>query len=392
MKDNALGSTMTRMKSLNLRDEQQMAEYRNLMKTLPDLIMGAEDSGEIGDCSIEDLQLALSLCRRISEVSERWEEILKTIKENIREKKHIGEWIRGLAPNRIPEKDVREIVDSLWIRQINQHVFPALEAEADTYPNDRLMNWYIAVLDRTERGEMQNRIFNRLAFHYMHSTQYGSRDREYTARAKAYLLAMERRGILPENPYGGYFGDYDHTGLIRSILDDTYEEKKISIRGKYAEGLMDRIREKGLAEDIDPGDDHTHIIETVFTDPDWDDLRNIVFTIYGKLRDNKRNEGEFSREDLELADRFLKRFCGTAEYFLKNCKGNETFRKAGAAMIRMLYDGDCWLFRHIELTAEGDARSLNREVDKWIELVKANGAYIRYLYNEDDDTFTRVLG
>ena len=360
--ENRINNTIAEMRNI-LNESGVTEQYYELLETLPDLILNAEESGDIETCEVNSLKVALRLCRKINKIRDRWDEILEYIKENIQEGMHIDTWIRGLTGVRVSQNKKINILKELMPSKIYYKVYKAIEKEADFRPSDQLMEWYVALLERGI-GSPEEKVFQRLAFYYIHSKQWD----EQIDKAKAYLLAMERRGILPDNPYGGYFGQYDHSELIRAILNDTYEENLMQMRTEYAHGLLEEVHRNGFTGEIEQ-DAAEDIRSAWIENQDWDDLRNIMFTCYDKLRHNRRSDGDHAKRDLDIWDAYLMKFCSTIEYCLDR-KEEPAFAKAGQLMLQMLHNGDSWLLRYIELKTGTDKEYYKQEIVRWIDILQ----------------------
>lgn len=361
-------------------------EVDKMVEELPDVIMSAEEENEVETCSIPSLQNALNLCEHFLKDRDRWDETLEHIKDNIHQEKHVETWMRGLMGVRTTEQYKKEVLDDLRLSVINKYVFQAAEKESNIDPGRQTLKWYVAILDRGVEGQIQKKIFQRLAFHYMRS----SKQDEHIAKAKAYLSSLEHRGILPDNPYGGFWGQYNHSELIESIMNDTYEDNLMRIRTEYGIELMEYLKDKGLTDE---------------NQLEWFDLFEVLDICYGKVEDNRIFGSKHMKRDLEYWDDFLKRYCEMIKSNIEQKSNDEAFVRAAQDMIRSLQKGDSWLLKYVELEAGANRARYEQLIGEWIDLLSGltlgEGCLtLDALYNEairirqeegDEEAVTRLL-
>ncbi len=337
-----LNKVLEEMKTLPLEDRKG---WREKARSTCHILTGLTKEGGAGECDLEDLMIAArinmernAMYDSIEEWMKKREDLIREMKEAIHQKRDSIIWLRMLIRN-LTYAEMRETVDGLRLRQINQFLFPALEEEAKREPTENLMKWYIAMLDRSDSFESE--AFNRLAYFYLWNGHWEC-DEE---KAKNYFLAMERRGIARKNPYKGSFGESGHEEMIQKLLKGELEKNRIGILAGYAEKLVDEF------DSID--------------DCREEDLRQTMERLYKNFIENP------TEENAARADEVFKTYGAALQILIKTARENPDREHLGKAIVflfYMLYDHDNWLLRIIELEAGGrETEAYYARMQRWLE-------------------------
>ena len=294
---------------------------------IPDIILEAEETGDIETCDMESLQLALDLCANNRVISGRRSEVFDYVVDSIQKDSHTDIWLRGIIRVRLQNPDIRRILKSVWFRKLQSIFFPMLEEEVDKRADKALMYWYIELLDCPVNDSIRERAYQRLAFYYMHHCT----TRWEIKKAKAYLLALERWGILPENPYKGYYGRYDCSELIRTILDDTYKDNLIRIRTEYARGLLKEVMDNGVPEGRNLEDDL-----------DWGRFTSVVEIVFSKIIRNGFRGIRYEERDLKLWNDFMAYYRSCLKYIEEHESDRKGYDQLAVIMRANTEEWDEW--------------------------------------------------
>ena len=217
-KVNSIDDAVKRLNDLLEGGEACNADFKELMDHLPAILVTAIENGDIDTCDISNLKQAMRLCRLVQEESV-WadkEHLAECIVEDIKNRRRIERWIRGLSSVHTPEKFKRELLSQAMLSVVNTKVLSALEQEMDASPHQELAEWYVALLERGINGRPEEQAYRRLAYYYLNLKNMGMPGSE--EKAAAYLKSMERRGLLFCNPYSGEFGEKTFKDEIERLL------------------------------------------------------------------------------------------------------------------------------------------------------------------------------
>lgn len=314
------------------------------VSALAEYLAAQTEAEGIEECDLGEIKWAVEMCRRMRYTDEDAAEkmrkqITEAITACIRNKKRPVKdrilWARVLVST---QKGfvAKETAEAAWVSELSRVYYPAMEQEADELPTKGLMDWYSAFLSKDVTFKQESRMFNRLAYFWLE--EYGELDRS-KERAKAYFLAMERRGILPDNPYPGGYGDDNSTELIAKLLNDEYDEA-------LEEHLNKRI--VWLADEIASG--RTSLINLTALRRNMSELQRRF-----KYGDNEIN--------LELWDNTLSRYIESLKKCC-DCASDEDMAEAAGTMAECLTNQDNWLLRYIEMNNEDGSE------DKYFEMIE----------------------
>ena len=360
---NRLNKLITELKSVAMADPEKWKEKAR--QTYP-LLIGLAESGGAAGCETDDLRVVvrINLKRNILyDLYEDWEEkrnaLIDAIVEAINANRESRIWLQMLV-DALPGADAGKIVERLWVRQINQNLFPALEAEAAFFPTGDLMQWYTAMLDRSDYQE--ERIYNRLAYFYLWYGTYAC-DR---ARARNYFLAMERRGITKENPYEGTFGAHGHDEMIRLLLEGKLDGEYFRLLTEYAKKQLAHVQAHGVSGRVEGSKyDVGNVWDAWFEDPACRDLRETMQRIYDAMMADPPEQERSLFDDLLMTYSTVLRHLMAAA---KTGEGHESQAEQSALskgvvfLLALLFNFDNWLLRLIDLESCGGVR-LSRQAD-----------------------------
>lgn len=331
-----------------LRKTKEEAEREKAGRALADCLISIAEENSITEESLEDIRLSMEFfttVRRHFIGDELAEELKYKITDTFvnctkDKKRRIAKRIlyaRALVSS-IKGQEAIDIAEELNLSNVSRVYYPAMEAEADHLPSEGLMDWYAEFLSRNLSYKTVAAMFNRLAYYWLNAY----RGSNHTDRAKAYFLAMERRGILPKNPYGDGYGDGNCEELIEKLLKDEYEdgiEKHINYCISF------------LVKELSEGRDS--LINTFGLERNMHEMFTMFF----------RGDKDIN---MELWDQTLIEYCETLK---KCCENADDEHMAGAAekMVSCLADSDNWLLRYIEIeNKEGTTDSYYEKIKEWI--------------------------